>query len=149
MSKATIKTGVTAPTIQARIHRNVGERGYLVGYSANQLAARQVIKLFEELAETLHTVLLTDSPLAVEFAEFKANAVTLGGRARSLFDKHQGWSRQHVYIDLEQHRAELADIQVVLAVAATEAGVYDIMGAALRKSGADVERGVRGAPFEP
>ena len=98
----------------------VSARGYRDGWNADQFAARQLAKLIEETAEAsewVHGVEIFDNSGAWDWIEVDA-------LARFFLCE------------------EVADIQVVLFALADALGM-DVVAAAVEKSAADVERGVR------
>lgn len=128
-------------TAQARIVDAVARRGYLNGYSPEQVEARQVVKLVEELAELVDCVRPRLSGYDAElWAAMTENAVTAGRLARLLFDGGD-WHNAEPSI-LYGADGEAADMAVVLSVFATMRN-FDLMQAAHEKAVQDVERGVR------
>lgn len=129
---------------QQEVYALVVERGYHAGYSEDQFAARQIVKLGEELAE-LATAFKLPEPMAVMLR-------ALGNQARHVFDCG-AWKGAR----LDQHHAErvlveLADLQVVLFVLAESisrvSGLeFNLLAAAMQKAASDVERGTR--VFQP
>lgn len=121
-------------TEQREVYEYVSERGYRGGWSLAQFAVRQVLKLIEEIAEMA---------LVVDFQDVmtRATIAAAGSLARATFDGMQATSRATVR-DYDALREELADIQVVV-FALAEALDFDVVQAAIRKSRADVARGVR------
>jgi len=127
-------------------------RGYWDGLAPEQIAARQVAKLAEELDEYSQYIAMP--------WEFESRLISLGGEARRIFDDPKRWYdcefADEYYFPAGttaaelamRRRAELADLMVVLlnmAQAEQEAtGVpFDIIQAACEKATADIERGVR------
>lgn len=128
-------------SIQSRIAQNVIDRGYAEGWTPDQMVCRQIAKLVEELGEAV-AHLCTMGEFLNHPVAFWADAMDFAARrAKIHFDSKNTWD--DVYLDdLDALRTELADIQVVLFVAAHFLG-FDITQAALDKSNADVKRGVR------
>jgi NTP pyrophosphatase (non-canonical NTP hydrolase) len=123
---------------QEIVAANVAARGYRDGWTAEQFVARQLAKLTEELGEALDQIGGIDKWADMNWLTAGYDA---GLAARQLFDDKRGWGG--VYLDnADALRAELADMQVVL-FAAAQTLEFDIAQAAIDKSGADVERGVR------
>lgn len=122
---------------QAQIVASVARRGYLDGWSDEELMARQVVKLAEELGELASTI-ETDSP---KLGFLLAKIVTLGNDARTVFDQRVPFVGATVHSG--PAAAELVDIAVVLACAAHALSISDVMAAAATKARGDVARGVR------
>jgi NTP pyrophosphatase (non-canonical NTP hydrolase) len=120
---------------QEIVAANVAARGYMAGWTAEQFVARQLAKLTEELSEAL--ACMRDPGWHHYWTD---DAHMAGRMAREDFDRKMLWDT--VEIDTGALRAELADMQVVL-FAAAQTLEFDIAQAAIDKSGADVERGVR------
>lgn len=122
---------------QQRIVEAVALRGYLTGWTDDEMAARQLVKEFEELCEALAAV-TSHEPALVELID---RAVALGRRARAVFDL------PHLFKGVTVNTAilaqELPDLFVPLAVLSDALAVDDGMAAAVRKAEADVQRGVR------
>lgn len=111
---------------------NVAARGYLNGWTAEQLAARQIAKLTEELAE-LAGAIDADMPW-IAFLEHA------GRRARLAFDDASAWDDVTLVHNVAED--ELPDVVVPLLVLANLLDM-DAGQAAIDKSAADVARGVR------
>jgi NTP pyrophosphatase (non-canonical NTP hydrolase) len=122
---------------QANIVSAVARRGYLDGWSSEELLARQVVKLAEELGELAVSIASDDPRLAFLLHQIS----TVGGMARVVFQDRSCF----VGADLDSAAAasELADCAVVLAVAAHALNEPDVMYTAMLKAQADVARGVR------
>ncbi|MCB0251250.1 MAG: hypothetical protein KDI07_21955 [Anaerolineae bacterium] len=122
---------------QAATVASVARRGYLNGWTDDELVARQVVKLAEELGELASTVETDDPQLAWIMAELQI----AGKKARALFDV------PGLFVGATVHSAaatyELTDCQVVIDVAAHALGIPDIGYAAQVKAEKDVGRGVR------
>jgi hypothetical protein len=146
---AVVCVSVKSDSPQDMIAANTAERGYRSGRTAEQFAARQVCKLAEELGELAVSFRLPRVKFG-DLASLEWHLAGLAGVARAAFD-HAGYSRhQPVKHEKYSDRAknELADIQVVvfnLAQALSEitGEPFDVVQAAVEKSAADVERGVR------
>lgn len=117
---------------QEMVAANVAARGYRDGWTAEQFVARQLCKMTEELAEAVF-----NTDCRGEWIKFLAFA---GDYARIEFDEREAWS--NVATVGPDIRSELADMQVVLFAAAAALD-FDVVQAAIDKSGADVARGVR------
>jgi NTP pyrophosphatase (non-canonical NTP hydrolase) len=109
-------------------------------WTKEQLAARQVAKLTEELAE------LTEAIWAIGQrngpAPWEESLWIAGKEARMAFDG-DSWENAEV-TDAELAAGELADIQVVVFTLADALG-EDVLELAREKALSDVERGVREA----
>ena len=123
---------------QAQTVASVARRGYLDGWNDDELLARQVVKLLEELGELASTI-ETDDPA---MSEFFASIVRAGKQARYVFD-HPAWFAGATIADTKAARHELVDCEVVLAVMAHALDVPDLAFAASQKALADEVRGVR------
>lgn len=123
---------------QAQAVASVARRGYLDGWTDDELLARQVVKHQEELGELASTI-ETDDPL---LAEFLAKITLAGKKARNVFDRPTLFAGATI-ADTLAARHELADLGVVLAVMAHALDVPDVMYAASQKALADEARGVR------
>lgn len=131
-------------TAQQRVVGSVCQRGYLDGWTYAQLAARQICKLQEELAEL--SACVTPSPF-LEGEAFAFNLQKAGAFARRLFDIRAEWGYEPT-ADIDALKKEAADMQVVLfCLAASIEGLtnqpFDIVAAAVEKSTSDEKRGVR------
>jgi hypothetical protein len=120
---------------QEIVAANVAARGYRDGWTAEQFVARQLCKLTEELAEGACNALL--DPLS----PWLSSLSDAGVLARKAFDRPHLWVSSTIF-DFDALRSELADMQVVLFAAAAALD-FDVVQAAIDKSGADVARGVR------
>jgi hypothetical protein len=125
-------------TIQRDVFDSVAARGYLdeSKWSREQLIVRQVLKAQEELGEAADDGLLAAGGCV---AFLLVDMVHIGKQAGYVFD---GERFKSLAIDGPALRSELADLQVVLFIAAELLG-FDIVQAAAAKAQADVERGVR------
>ena len=123
---------------QAQTVASVARRGYLDGWNADELLARQVVKALEELGELASTI-ETDDP---EMSRFFASIARAGKQARFVFD-HPTWFVGTTIADTQAAQHEATDLAVVLSVAAHALDIPDIMFAASQKALADEARGVR------
>ena len=108
-------------------------------WTREQLAARQVAKLTEELGELMDAIWAVgqgNGPARWEDLLYEA---TIG--AKLAFDKG-AWEHAEV-TDHDAAASELADLQVVLFTLADALGV-DVVQAAITKAERDVTRGIRG-----
>ncbi len=117
---------------QEIIAANVAARGYMDGFLLGPLAARQIAKLCEELAE-LAGAINADMP----WIDYLKHA---GYHARLAFDDKAAWDGVTLNVDIAE--AELPDVAVPLFVLA-DVMRMDVGQAAIDKSVADVARGVR------
>ena len=124
---------------QEIVAANVAARGYANGWTNIQFAARQIAKAVEELAEAANHI---TGPAHFHATHYWLNDLKDAGiAARIQFDQPLHW--RDIGIDsLGKLQRELVDVQVVLFSAATALN-FDIVEAAIDKSSADVERGVR------
>lgn len=124
-------------SIQQEVYAAVKDRGYMVGWTREQLIARQVCKLQEELAELAAEINGLDPETAFQIQE-------AGRQARIDFDGIDGWhdAAPNSFGYTRAAAAELADLVVVALVMAEAMGV-DVLAGALEKARADVGRGTR------
>ena len=127
-------------SIQSEIVEAVRSRGYLEGWTNGQLAARQVMKLVEEVGELLdyltwHNSLPNHEEIFQTWYRSRDTAIS----ARGAFD---GGECGTIFSTPDTIK-ELADIIVVCSVLAHALGVDDMMQGALDKANADIARGVR------
>ena len=131
--------------VQATVYQNCVKRGYRKGWTAEQFLARQILKMQEELGESSQYFALNS------IAIFSSIAHT-GKRAQKKFDDGRyglfGEDFAHPSV-VDGFKKELADMQVVLfqmaaMVEEIEGEPFSVVEAALKKSGKDIERGVRG-----
>lgn len=137
-------------TPQSIVNDNIRARGYRDGWSAESFLMRQITKLAEELGEVARNVRLADD------LDFGIEAT--GREAKDLFDKDKQDSdlfKAANYVlpcgytsHIESISSELTDMQVVLFAAASvieelTGRPFDIQMEAIRKSQADISRGVR------
>lgn len=120
------------------IYHNVNGRGYIngTGLTADEIIARQVAKLTEELGE----VMKATRPPATLVHTWRSALLDASNKARYSFDDRNAWNGATV--DREKLAAELADIVVVAAVCSGLLGI-DVFQLAVEKSERDVRRGVR------
>ena len=117
---------------QEIVAANVAARGYRDGWALGQLAARQIAKLCEELAELAGAI---DAEMPwIDYLEYAGRA------ARLAFDDSSAWDDVILIRDTAEN--ELPDVAVPLFVLSDLLGV-DAGQAAIDKSSADVARGVR------
>jgi hypothetical protein len=128
---------------QEAIFEALVARGYTAGLTAEQLTARQVCKMLEEVCEAAKHVEgfsgATDALIA-----------KLHDAARAEFNdltRWQSYGRVRSYAGL---KAELPDVAVTLANTAealtwADEYTFDVMAAGVEKAAADVTRGVRKA----
>ena len=126
---------------QDDVYNAVWLRGYMDGWTDEQFLARQVVKLVEEVAESMAHLLTMPG-------YFGAEVRNAGASARWLFDRNEAWEDVALR-DVDGLANELADLQVVLFCAAKALGKmtgtrFDVVEAAVVKAQADVGRGVRG-----
>ena len=100
---------------QDRIVQAVALRGYLDGWTDDELALRQLVKLLEEVGEAFAGISLPS--LTGDMLALALDAIDLGERARQLFTE-----RLDLFRDARVNTAvlahELADLVVPLAVLA-------------------------------
>ena len=124
---------------QAAIFKALVDRGYTDGLTADQLAARQVAKMLEEVLEATDHI-TGFSP------RVQSLIVTLHAEVRAEFDDLVRWQEQGSICDHQGLEYELCDVGVTLANAAEAMYMdeqFDVMQGALRKATNDVKRGVR------
>lgn len=126
--------------IATEINYLVKQRGYLDGYTANQLIARNIVKAFEELAEASEHVILDPAERFTPYVE------AIGSFAKERFDSK--WWTNCGPTDVELLKSEIADLFVVLSVLVKQIEAhtgsrYDVAELALDKARDDVARGVR------
>ena len=123
---------------QAQTVASVARRGYLNGWNADELLARQVVKMMEELGELASVIECDDTSMS----EFFASIVKAGRLARAVFDVPSLFVGATI-ADTQAAQHELADCAVVMSVAAHALEMPDVMYAASQKALADEARGVR------
>lgn len=129
---------------QNQVAENTRRRGYRKQWTAEQFAARQVCKLAEELGELSSCVVVGTGHRRPWWDLVLQKA---GREAREAFDEFDTWEHAEICATSEA-KAELADLQIVifnLASALTEitGEAFDVAQAAVEKSAADIERGIR------
>jgi len=134
-------------TPQKRVAQAVADRGYRDGWTAEQYAVRQILKLGEELGELAACIHALNK---VEDYSFEPTFVKeirhTGWLCREIFDNlHK--DAQFV-VNTAQTRKEAPDIQVSLftlaeALAELDGQPFDVVSAAMDKATADVARGKR------
>lgn len=127
---------------QARVARAVAQRGYRAGWTPAQFLVRQVVKLQEELGEVVEA-------LGWRVPIYVATRILVAADAARLeFRIGNDWPQEIPEREvLEQVRAEVADLQVLIFNLAETLGVMlhervDSEREALEKAERDVERGV-------
>lgn len=121
----------------ADIAAAVAARGYLSSLTQDEIIARQLVKLIEEIGEAAQVISCAD-PVVRDFLKF---VDLMGRRARIIFDLPA--LTVGATVDVPALLGELPDLVVPIAVAAHYAGVDDVMALAVNKAWRDVERGVR------
>ena len=128
-------------TAQEAIFEALVARGYTAGLTAEQLTARQVCKMIEEVCEAARHVegFSGTTDMLID---------TLRHQVRAEFDDLARWQNYGRIRSFAGLKAELPDVAVTLANSAealTFADEYsfDVMQAAVDKAAADVGRGVR------
>ena len=130
---------IESDTDQQKVYTQTVLRGYREGWTPEQFLARQISKLAEELAEVVYCVRGLDTNLALAILH-------AGSIARTQFDDKEYWQDN---IEIKDGiESEIADCQVVvfnMAESLTEitGQMFDVSEAAVEKSSADKERGVR------
>ena len=123
---------------QAQTVASVARRHYLDGLTDDELLARQIVKLVEELAELAEHVEADDPVLD----DFLRNLAKIGKPARRLFDRKAAFVGAEC-VNTSAAISELTDCQVVIHVAAHALHIPDVGYAAQCKALADEVRGVR------
>jgi len=126
---------------QTAIFECLVERRYTVGLTAEQLTARQVCKMLEEVCEAARHVEGFSGPTDELIGKLHA-------AVKAEFDDLARWQNYGCIRSYDGLKAELPDVAVTLANTAealTFADEYsfDVMAAAVDKATADVTRGVR------
>ena len=127
---------------QEQIVEAVRKRGYLKGWTNEQLAARQAMKLIEEVQELSMCAGKIGDMGGSTWEEQNIAHKKLwnaGEAARIVFDSGDCGTLEST----DSAKKELYDIIVVCSVLAHALGVDDMMQGALDKATADVKRGVR------
>ena len=124
---------------QNQVAENTAARGYRDGWTAEQFAARQVCKMVEELDEL-------DACFGSYGHGWRYDLEISAQNARDKFDSDV-WDDVEIW-QVKKAQQELADLQVVIFNRAAALGEiagepFDVVHAAVAKSAADVERGVR------
>lgn len=128
---------------QQYVHGKVKERGYLEGWTDAQAALLQIAKMEEEAAELAFTLAVIDGPTPSYLSSIHAT----GYACRQAFDSPRQFRCDKVH-NLEEAKAELADVQVVVFVLAEilkqmTGDDFDVVAAAEAKVRKDVGRGTR------
>ena len=126
---------------QQEVYKNVSKRGYRKKWTVGQFILRNAWKMCEELFEFS----LGLPGVHGGFNWLRSLEYTAGG-CKDLFDNAQ--LNTVVIADTQHMKEELADMQVVLfciasAIAEIDGENFDVVDAAVRKSQADIDRGVR------
>jgi len=114
---------------QATVYQNVAQRGYTDGYTDQEFASRQLLKIIEEVAELADSFGIDES----------MTIATAGAQARYLFD---AGAIPFTKPTMQAVQNELYDVQVVLFCMAEALGI-DVIAGSVQKSLTDIERGVR------
>lgn len=133
---------------QEQVFSNTEQRGYLRGWTFQEFALRQAVKLLEEVTELF---LAFTWPKCQQFDRLRVMAQMLNEDARRIFDDKQLWqhTRPHeAEIEFAAVMGEIADNGVVLAnllqslntIGKTKSRLERL---ALDKSNGDISRGVR------
>jgi NTP pyrophosphatase (non-canonical NTP hydrolase) len=131
---------------QETVYANIVARGYAEGWTDEQFAARQLAKLTEEVGE-LGDWIAQDTWEEMSPGLKRAHTLYWARHfAKQEFDSGN-WKNARV-TNIEQSKVELADIQVVVfclaqVLAQLSGEPFDVIAAAVEKSGKDVKRGVR------
>lgn len=122
---------------QIEIVRWLRARGYLAGWNADQFAARQLVKLMEELAEAMQAIEGGGEIMAT----FLQQVRLVGLAAHNVFDEPALF--EDVTVSLPVLLREFPDLVVPVAGLAHAIEVPDMMAAGVQKARADAVRGVR------
>lgn len=130
---------MNSQTLGQEIYANLVSRGYRTGLEGDQFFARQIFKAFEETAELASSIKLPD-----RLSHFVDHVDVT---SRETFDDKSLWL-QDFDINIDAAKTELADIVVVILVAAEALSILDgrpfnVLEAARQKSIYDIPRGVR------
>jgi NTP pyrophosphatase (non-canonical NTP hydrolase) len=141
-------SGEAAVSIQDDVAAAVCDRGYYEKpngdpWTKEQLAARQVAKLTEELGELSYYIPRCVMGWARRSSDWEMGLRLAARRAREDFDNPKAWGEAEV-LHSDAAAEELADIQVVVFTLADALDV-DVLELAREKALSDVERGVREA----
>jgi hypothetical protein len=126
--------------VAAEVHHLIKQRGYLDGYTTEELIGRNVIKAVEELCEVCEHVRLDPDERIEPFI------YTLGRMARTRFDSNR-W-KDCGPKDIELLKSELADATIPLLLLKTlieivEQQQFDLAALCIDKAHNDVARGIR------
>jgi hypothetical protein len=128
-------------------------RGYGLDFTPEEVLARNVVKLVEELGEV--------APLLDLPGDFGARLQAMGQEARSIFDHMDGWDQAGIHAQNPMERnlntrllaEETMDLLIVLACMVSAlskvAPHIPLLDRALLKSVHDIRRGVRKPPTAP
>lgn len=133
---------------QEQVFDNTDKRGYLRGWTFQEFAQRQVVKLLEEVTELF---LAFTWPKCQQFDRLRVMVQMLNEDARRVFNDKQLWmhTRPHeAEIEITVVFGEIADNGVVLANLLQSLNVLSktkvrLERLALDKSNGDITRGVR------
>jgi hypothetical protein len=132
--------------IQSTVHAATAARGYTDGYTSTQFAARQAIKMIEEVEELTRTITLHSPDDQRRISTMRIFLHDAATHARAIFDARTLWQRHlpddRIAIDTDAAAAEIADI-IIVALNLAEALGVDAMAMVQQKAHADIERGVR------
>jgi len=128
-------------TPQRQVYENLAARGYVHGWTAGQLGARQAFKAIEEAIEWAECFRTASQHSQVNATLDRLREASR--EVRALFDNRSAWK----WVDpngkqLEAARWERADVQATLCVASVSGGC-DSMADAVEKTTSDIKRGVR------
>lgn len=134
---------------QSKIAQLVTDRGCREGWTAEQFAARQVLKLTEELAGLFRWF----NFLSAEAHRLRSRMIApigIGYQAKHAGHtlEDEGHGRMAIYDNIRPAKEELADIQIIVFCLAEALGEYegkpfDIVRAALDRAAEAVERRIR------
>lgn len=129
---------------QKRVYQAVEERGYRRGWDTGQFAARQVLKLGEELSELAAHFFFPRTDFYSANQEFDKT----GWLCKKIFDRGERLLGIRGANKEELIKSELADMQVIIFCLAEvlkqmTGEDFSVIDAALEKSQADIKRGVR------
>jgi len=127
-------------TAQERIVQAVALRGYLNGWTDDESALRQLVKLLEEVGEAFAAISMPS--IDGDLLLLVMDAIDLGERARKLFTERPDLFRGAT-VNTAMLAHELADLVVPLGVLADALAVDDMMAEGVKKAEADAARGVR------
>lgn len=135
---------MTFRDVARQIYAAVEARGYTRGWTRQQLIARQLVKLAEEVGEASQYAILDPEMLGDQPRNaFDWHVDRLAVLARERFNAAD-WEWCGTVSDFDELNIadELADVYVVVCMLAHLLGV-DVQSRALDKAQADIARGVR------